>query len=152
MQGQRSTLKTTILFASLFCMVLCLVGCMPSVKGVVLDADSKTPVQGAEVKFWNKSSTKSVTEPNGFFKTKKYFSLFCFLLPVDVFIYQITITHPDYGLKNGGIPHEIVFSSEVPKLYIHKDARDPNAYLDASEIRSHYPGVYPATRLQPKIE
>jgi hypothetical protein len=104
------------------CVGIFLSGCYPSIKGVLLDTDANTPIQGATIQLENDPKTKTVTDCNGIFKTKSYIDLW-FILPIDIFEFHFEIYHADYGFQNKKIfTKEIYCYRGVVPIHIRKDS------------------------------
>jgi len=107
-------------------LIFALAGCFPSIKGTLLDADSNTPIQGATIQLKDKPQTKTISDSNGFFQTKSYLCLWV-ILPFDVFWFDFSIYHPEYGLHNKKIFTEDIYHNKgIAILYIRKDSTDAN--------------------------
>ena len=106
------------------CIAVALSGCYPSVSGVLLDTDTHVPVQGATIQLEDQPKTRTVSDCNGFFKTKSYLDLL-FILPIDIFEFHFEIYQPDYGFHKKKILTEEIYRCEgTPKLYIRKDPNE----------------------------
>jgi hypothetical protein len=103
---------------------------LSSVKGVVRDVDTNSPISMATVQLVDKPMTQTVTDCNGYFKTKhdlKPQYIFLYILPFDIFFYSIKISHPEYESQVAQVwISDINRNHGQAKILIRKKISEPN--------------------------
>jgi hypothetical protein len=122
-------LNKSFLLLNLTIAVVVLGGCIitpweNSFEGRVRDIDSNATIAGATVQVYKKPKTQTVSDCNGFFKTKSPWALGVVFIG-DPFSFDFTACHPNYGCQNVEV---LNFSRgpDFPKFTVYL-RKDPNA-------------------------